>query len=204
MAGPIDGRLAISIAREAVELGLDHPGRYDDLATPFADRALPGAFEERRGLFVTLTRDPDDRLRGCVGFPFPAYPLRQAIPRAAWAAAEEDPRFPPVGRRELDGLKIEISILTPPEALRDRARRAAEVVVGRDGLIVERGEASGLLLPQVAVEEGWDPERFLSETCRKAGLPLGAWRRADTIVRRFRAELVRERSPRGPVEAHEL
>ena len=141
---------------------------------------------------------------GCIGFPLPIFPLRSAIPRAAWAAAEDDPRFPPVALADWTGLLLELSVLTLPESLRGGPERAHEVRVGLDGLIVESDGASGLLLPQVAVEQEWSADRFLSETCRKAGLPTDSWRSEGTTVRRFQAELFRERQPGGPVEAHAL
>jgi uncharacterized protein (TIGR00296 family) len=199
-----EGERAVRLAREAVEYGLAIGGRARDLAAPFRTVELPPWFDERRGVFVTFTRRRDGALRGCIGFPLPLYPLRSAIPRAAWAAASEDPRFPPVSKEELSTLLIELSVLTPPERLAGGPDRARQVRVGVDGLIVEADGANGLLLPQVAVEQGWEAERFLSETCRKAGLPPNAWRSEGTTVRRFQAELFRERTPGGEVESHDL
>jgi uncharacterized protein (TIGR00296 family) len=204
MVGREEGTRAVHLAREAVEHGLTSAGPIRDIAAQFRTVELPPWFEESRGVFVTLTGPHPGRLRGCVGFPLPHFPLRSAIPRAAWAAASEDPRFPPVTRAEFPRLIVELSVLTLPERLPGGADRAARVVIGRDGLIVESDGASGLLLPQVAVEWGWGPERFLSETCRKAGLPPSTWRSEGTTVRRFQAELFRERTPAGPVEAHVL
>lgn len=198
------GTRAVRLAREAVEYGLGRGRSVGDVAAPFRSVPLDPWFDESRGVFVTFTEALDGRLRGCVGFPRPVFALRAAIPRAAWAAASEDPRFPPVTRRELDRLRLELSVLTLPERLPSGPRVAEGIVVGRDGLIVEAEGASGLLLPQVAVEQGWGAERFLSETCRKAGLPKDAGTRAATHVRRFTAELFRERTPGGPVEAHAL
>ncbi|HEV2165897.1 MAG TPA: TIGR00296 family protein [Thermoplasmata archaeon] len=199
-----EGARAVRLAREAVEFGLANPGGFRDIAAPFRSTDLPAWFEEPRGVFVTFTRERDGKLRGCVGYPLPIFPLRRAIPRAAWAAATEDPRFPPIARAELAELLLELSVLSPPERLPGGPERALEVRVGRDGLIVEAEGGSGLLLPQVAAERSWSAVRFLSETCRKAGLPIGAWRSERTTVRRFSAELFRERRPNGPVEAHEL
>ncbi len=192
------------LAREAVEQGLAKRGASGDAAAPFRTLALSEWFDELRGVFVTFTQAGSGRLRGCIGFPLPIFPLRLAIPRAAWAAASEDPRFPPITTAELRDLRIELSVLTRPERLSRGADLVERVRVGTDGLIVEGDGTSGLLLPQVAVEEGWDAARFLSETCRKAGLPPGAWQRDGTTVRRFQAELFRELAPGGPVEAHAL
>jgi AmmeMemoRadiSam system protein A len=103
----------------------------------------------------------------------------------AVAAARDDPRFPPLGADELDDLEIEVSVLTPLV----RAQ-AADVVPGRDGVMVGRGGRSGVLLPQVAAHHGWDRERLLSEVCRKAGLPRDAWREEGTELQVFQAQVI--------------
>ena len=106
----------------------------------------------------------------------------------ALRAALEDPRFPPLAPAELPECVIEISVLTAPRPL----ERPEDVQVGRDGLIVEADGRSGLLLPQVATEWGFDREAFLAETCRKAGLPYDAWQRSETRVWVFQAEVFGE------------
>ncbi len=153
MVAPGEGTAAVRLARAAILAGLAHPDRRD-AAAPFRDTDLPAVFAEPRGVFVTIRRHPTNALRGCIGFPSPVYPLRVAIPRAAWAAAVDDPRFPPVAAEEMAGVTLEVSILTVPTvvASEPRAGLPGQVVVGRDGLIVDRSGASGLLLPQVAVE----------------------------------------------------
>lgn len=162
---------------------------------------LPAEFEERRGAFVTLKRFPSGELRGCVGYPLPTLALGSAVARAAIGAATEDPRFRPVRAEELGRLTVEVSVLTVPELVPgpDPSHRVAAVRVGRDGLIVEGFGTSGLLLPQVAPEQGWGPEEFLGGTCEKAGLPPDAWRDPGVRVYRFRAEVFAESSPRGDV-----
>ncbi len=196
-----EGTAAVRLARSAVREAVEHPDRRDP-AAPFRTASLPPLFESPRGVFVTLSRWPRGELRGCIGYPVPVYPLRVAIPRVAAAAALEDPRFPPVRPAELTALTVEVSLLTVPEPLpgADAAARRAAVRVGRDGLIVDRRGASGLLLPQVAPEQGWDAEQLLAGTCEKAGLPWDAWRSLDTSIRRFQAEVYHERSPDGAVE----
>jgi uncharacterized protein (TIGR00296 family) len=200
MVGAEEGGAAVRLARSAIGLGLAHPDQRD-AAAPFRDTELPPVLSEPRGVFVTLRRHPSNALRGCIGFPLPVFPLRVAIPRAAWAAAVDDPRFPPVGGADMDRITLEVSILTVPRAVDAEPRRdlPRQVVVGRDGLIVDRGGTSGLLLPQVAVEYGWDPVEFLAATCEKAGLPPDAWLRPGTTVRAFSAELFEETEPDGPV-----
>jgi AmmeMemoRadiSam system protein A len=128
-------------------------------------------------------------LRGCIGYVVAASPLYLAVIETAAAAAFEDPRFMPVNEAEEPHLQIEISVLSllapiPPE----------KVEVGRHGLMISYHGRRGLLLPQVPVEWGWDRERFLSETCRKAGLPADAWRRGAAIEA-FTAEVFSELSP---------
>lgn len=195
-------RQALELARGALERALG-PSPPDDPAAPFRTVPLPAVFEERRGVFVTVKRYPAGSLRGCIGYPLPVLPLRSGIPRAAVAAAIEDPRFPPVRSSELPRLVLELSVLTVPVPLasprpEDRVR---EVSVGRDGLIVEGYGASGLLLPQVAPEEGWSAEELLEGTCRKAGLRPGGWRDPRVTVRRFEADVFREPAPGGaPVD----
>ncbi len=191
------GFAAVHLARRALVASVRDGAGRDPVRALSAD-PLPESLNAARGVFVTLETYPSGRLRGCIGFPMPDFPLRLAIPRAAAAAALEDPRFPPVSTRELDGLTVEVSILTVPEPIPGPpTERATKVVVGRDGLIAEAGDRSGLLLPQVAAEQGWDSVEFLEGLCEKADLPPAAWRLASTEVRSFRAEVYRERRPGG-------
>ena len=141
---------------------------------------------EPRGVFVTLKRQ--GLLRGCIGTLLPELPLGRAILEMAEAAALQDPRFPPVRGLELPDMEIEISVLTPFEPVQD----PEAIEVGVHGLFIRRGDFSGLLLPQVPTEYGWDREEFLDQTCRKAGLPAGAWRDPETHIWRFSAEVFSE------------
>ena len=143
---------------------------------------------ERRGAFVTLKID--GRLRGCIGHVIGVAPLWLAVRDNAIAAAFEDPRFAPLEADELPLSRIEISALTPLCRV-----TANEIEVGRDGVLIERGRARGLLLPQVALEYGWDREAFLDHTCRKAGLEPGGWRDPDTVISTFSAEVFAEEDP---------
>lgn len=143
-------------------------------------------FGQQRALFVTLRRK--GQLRGCIGTLAPDGDLARTVPRFARRAAFEDPRFPPLALEELPECEIEISVLTPPE----RAQNAEEIEVGRDGLIIEASGRSGLLLPQVALEWGFDRETFLAEVARKAGLSPDAWRHPEAKVWRFQAEVFAE------------
>ncbi|MHB8095609.1 MAG: AmmeMemoRadiSam system protein A [Candidatus Aminicenantales bacterium] len=128
-----------------------------------------------RGAFVTLSIRGG--LRGCIGFIAPVLPLHRAVIQAAIDAAAEDRRFEPVSGEELDRLDYEISVLSPPADLSDPSR----IRVGTHGLIIEKDGRKGVLLPQVAVANGWDRGRFLEEICRKAGLPPNAWKKGAKL-----------------------
>jgi hypothetical protein len=132
-------------------------------------------FISERGAFVTLMKK--GRLRGCIGFIEPVYPLYQTVLRAAVYAATEDPRFNPVTPEELKDLDFEISVLTPLKKIDDPRL----IQVGKHGLVIAKGGQRGLLLPQVAVENNWNREEFLSQACLKAGLEENAWKKGAEI-----------------------
>jgi AmmeMemoRadiSam system protein A len=138
---------------------------------------------EKRGAFVTLHKH--GRLRGCIGYIVGVVPLIETVKQMAIAAAFEDPRFPPLQLEEFEHLNIEISVLTPLK----RVKEISEIKIGRDGLIVRKGFYQGLLLPQVAEEEGWDVETFLENTCLKAGLSPDSWKDPDTVIEKFSAQI---------------
>jgi len=166
----------LRLAREAIAA---HVG---GTAAPASDRS--GALARKGGAFVTLTIR--GALRGCIGRVAADEPLGDVVPSCAVAACG-DSRFDPVTAAELANLELEISLLGPLEAVAG----AADVEVGRHGLVVEQGWHRGLLLPQVATEHGWDRETFLAETCRKAGLPCDAWKQGARLWR-FEAEVFTE------------
>jgi len=145
--------------------------------------------KSRQGAFVSLHRG--STLRGCIGQIVPDRELHRIVADCAVSAATEDTRFPPITAVELSSLTIEISVLTPPRRVTD----PSEIEVGRHGIIVSRGYRRGLLLPQVATQYGWDREAFLSQTCRKAGLPESAWKEPDTVVESFEAQVFSEAQP---------
>jgi AmmeMemoRadiSam system protein A len=168
----------LDLARTTIEK------RLQGVPLPAPEPDVPVLLEPR-GAFVTLKIG--GRLRGCIGHVIGVAPLWRAVRDNAFAAAFEDPRFAPLGPDELPNTTIEISVLTPL-----RVATPEEVAVGRDGILVERGRARGLLLPQVAVEYGWDRTTFLDHTCRKAGLEPGCWRDPDTVISVFSAEVFGE------------
>ncbi len=145
------------------------------------------ALAEDRGAFVTLKKR--GQLRGCIGYVNPIKPLGEAVANLAVDAAIHDPRFPSLERSELDEVDIEISAMTPLEKITD----ASVVEVGKHGLYMKRGPYAGLLLPQVATEWGWGRERFLEQTCYKAGLGSGAWKDKETEIYIFSAEVFGEK-----------
>ena len=149
----------------------------------------PAALSEPSGAFVTLHRD--GQLRGCVGQVESPDSLADTVARAAINAALHDSRFPAVEAEEVESLEIEISVLSPPEPIAPGA-----ILVGRHGLLIVEGEHRGLLLPQVATESQWSLQRFLEETCAKAGLPRDAWREPSTRVLAFTAEVFSDTSVR--------
>jgi AmmeMemoRadiSam system protein A len=144
------------------------------------------AFGDPRAVFVTLRIG--DKLRGCIGTLAPEGDLSRTVPKFALRAAFEDPRFSGLASEELALCTIEISVLTAPRPLDD----PEEIVIGRDGLILEIGGRRALLLPQVAMEWGLDRTTFLGELSRKAGLPPDAWRDPGAKLWSFQAEVFAE------------
>jgi AmmeMemoRadiSam system protein A len=180
-------RTLLDVARRAVILAVESRELLEDLPD---DEALlqPGS------AFVTLHRL--GRLRGCVGQLASRDPLVSVVAYCAMAAALDDPRFAPMTPPELEGLAIEISVLSP---LVDTT--SDQIESGKHGLMVTRGEKRGVLLPQVAEQFGWTAERFLEETCLKADLDRDDWKQPGTRVQGFTAEIFSEAGfhadPRG-------
>ena len=136
------------------------------------------------GAFVTLKRQ--DRLRACCGVLGQPMKLSAALSDAARRTASEDSRFPTLSSIELPYLDLEVSLLydfQPVEA--QGVDRIGAVEIGKHGLVIQRGQQSGLLLPVVAVEHGLDAEGFLQQVCRKAGLPGTAWQDDETKLQVF-------------------
>jgi len=187
-------RILLRIAHQAIVCGLERQ--------PFAE--VPPLFPELlqpRGVFTTLylrtdqpgtlDRDPNSEphmephreLRGCVGYALPIAPLHRAVAETARAAAFDDSRFSPVTLEEVSRLEVSLSVLSRLFPIHPEA-----VEVGRHGLLISQGARRGLLLPQVPAEQSWDRKTFLEQTCRKAGLPLDAWRK-DATIEAFTAEV---------------
>ncbi len=144
---------------------------------------LSPKLNEHRGAFVCLHKG--EELRGCIGMIEAGAPLHETIKDMAIQAAFADPRFCPLAKEELGEIDLEISVLTPLELMND----PSEIEIGKHGLLIRQGYHSGLLLPQVATENGWDRMQFLEWTCRKAGLPKKAWKDPDARVYLFSADV---------------
>jgi uncharacterized protein (TIGR00296 family) len=180
-----EGAMAVRSARAAIE--------HVIARKPASARAQAPVFSEKRGVFVTLTKM--GVLRGCIGFPYPVMPLGEAVVHAAAAAALEDPRFPPVEKKELGDIRLEVTILTVPVPVEGSPENRPEsIVIGKHGLIARGMGRSGLLLPQVATEQGWDARTFLDHTCIKAGLPAQCWKRPSVEVLAFEGQIFSERA----------
>ena len=165
---------------------LEHLERQEPAGFPADSPAL----QEHRAAFVTWRKNTGE-LRGCIGEVIAQRSLVESIERMAVASGTQDPRFPPITAHELPHLTVEISALTPMTAI-----KPDDVEVGRHGLMISRGYHSGLLLPQVPLEQSWDREEYLRGLCAKAGLPSDAWQDTDTQLRSFEAEVWGEEEDR--------
>jgi AmmeMemoRadiSam system protein A len=165
---PDEERSLLELARRAIEHYFE---TGEDLHPPLDDPK----FRQKRGAFVTLKMDGE--LRGCVGYPLPYKPLAEAVAEMAVAAASQDSRFRPLTPKELARTKIEISVLSLPEPVKD----PKDVEVGRHGIIVSKGPNRGLLLPQVPLEHDWDRETYLRQGCLKAWLGPDEWKKGAKI-----------------------
>lgn len=174
-------RELLSLARNAVEACLGDAGRG------FSETSTAG-LKIGGGAFVSLHRG--DELRGCIGRILSSSPLYLTVQEMAVAAATQDFRFPALRPEELPEIDIEISVLSVPREISG----VGEIRVGEHGIIVRSGASSGLLLPQVATEYGWDAPTFLSHTCVKAGLAMDFWKWGQPRIEAFTAEVFSEKS----------
>ena len=143
--------------------------------------------DQSLGAFVSLHIDKD--LKGCIGYIVGFQPLHKTIEELAIAAAFNDTRFNPLSVDELDKVDIEISILSEPSEIKD----ISQIVVGKHGLIISSGAYRGLLLPQVAVEQGWDKEEFFYHACLKAGMNPKFVEKENCLIQVFEAEVFSEK-----------
>lgn len=170
----------LKLVRDTIKAKLE--GRSLPKFEPFTD-----ILKEPRGAFVTLHKH--DNLRGCIGYVEAIKPLWQSVQDMAIAAAFQDPRFPPLQADEYNDIDIEISVMSPIK----KVASIDEIEVGKHGIIIKKGFNQGLLLPQVATEQGWDRDTFLEHTCYKAGLYGDCWKKPDTEIYIFSAEVFSEK-----------
>ena len=192
-----DGVILVKTARKAVTEFLSNGNRMK------LESDLEEKFSFNSGVFVTLNNP--DGLRGCIGFPMPEKKLSHAIIEGAIAAATEDPRFPSVKTNELNDIVFEVTVLTPPVEIdvSDPTEYLEKIKVGRDGLIIKHSFSSGLLLPQVPVEYGWNVEEFLQHTCEKAGLARDTWKNESVKIEKFEGIIFKEETPNGVIVREE-
>jgi len=172
----VEKKELLSIARNAItEFVTDKKTIEVDMKNP--------KLRSDGAVFVTIKEKGS--LRGCIGHVQAIMPLYQSVIKNAIAASSSDPRFPPMTKDELQDIEIEISILSPMQKLKD----VKNIQIGKHGLVIRKGSQSGLLLPQVPIEQGWDRQTFLKQICAKAGLPEYAWKDAELYT--FTAEIIK-------------
>jgi AmmeMemoRadiSam system protein A len=175
----------LGLARKSVEYAVREGKAYEPAASPSE------LLNQERGAFVTLRKSGE--LRGCVGYTSPVKPLYLTVRDTATLAALRDSRFQPVSASELSQLEYEISVLSPLRRVLD----VRQIKVGQHGLLMKNGAHQGLLLPQVPVEERWDRQKFLEETCTKAGMRSGCWKDENTDIFMFTAVAFGENMPQA-------
>ena len=187
------GAKLVALARKTIESNFS-------IIKSKRDKVLQSEFNDYLGCFVTIHKD--GALRGCIGFPEPVMDLYSAIVEAAENAAFHDPRFPAVTKSELDSISVEVSVLTKPKRVdvRNPEHYLKYIQIGKDGLIIRETFSSGLLLPQVATEQGWDALTFLRQTCLKANLQPDDWQDFDRVrLYKFQSQVFGEAAPRGEI-----
>jgi AmmeMemoRadiSam system protein A len=182
----------LRFARRTIECYIHEAERVEPAAAELTEGVV-----EHRATFVTLRKGA--RLRGCIGSLAATKPLVLSVRDNAIRSAMSDPRFDPVSPAELAEIAIEISALGRGDTEDKpfiRVRSLDEIVIGRDGLMIELPDGpAGLLLPQVATERGWGREEFLGAVCKKAGLPDHAWKQSGIVLHRFTAQVFAESGP---------
>jgi AmmeMemoRadiSam system protein A len=180
----------LKLARDTINTFLTSGKKVDPARGGYE---LTPVMQRKLGAFVTLKKH--DQLRGCIGVIQETLPLCEAVVEYAIHSATQDPRFKPMTADEIGEVEIEISVMNPTADRMSpfqKVKDVSEIVIGRDGLLLRKGIAHGILLPQVPVEQGWDRDKFLEGICRKAGLPDGAWKNPDAELYRFSAQVFGE------------
>lgn len=192
-----EGTELVRLARTAVELYLKN-GKIINSTNKS---------NKKGGIFVTLyqldTSNSKKNLRGCIGYTVPSRNIHDTVVAAAINAATKDPRFIALGQEELDKVIFEVSVLTKPIPIQiDNTQKfLSEIVIGRDGLILESNYGSGLFLPQVPVEQRWTIYEYLTNLCYKAGAPVDTWKLPDSKLYKFHTMVFREKLPNREIYA---
>lgn len=156
---------------------------------------------KKAGIFVTLyqidSSNSEKKLRGCIGHTIPSWNIHDTVISAAINAATKDPRFIALSQEELENVIFEVSVLTKPTLIQVDNTKAyqSEIVIGRDGLLIESKYGSGLFLPQVPVEQKWTMAEYLTNLCYKAGAPVDAWKLPDSKLYKFHTIVFSEKLP---------
>jgi len=167
---------------------------------------------KKAGIFVTLyqtdTSNSEKNLRGCIGYTIPSQNIYDTVIAAAINAATEDPRFMTINQEELENTIFEVSVLTKPALILVDNTLAfqSEIIIGRDGLLLESKYGSGLFLPQVPVEQKWTISEYLTNLCYKAGAPADTWKLPDSRLYKFRSLIFTENLSNGEIHPknHEI
>lgn len=182
-----DKKNILSLARLAIE-SLFYSEKKEEMVKK---KKMVEKLGLNNGVFVTITKR--GHLRGCIGYILPVKEFSNLVVDAAISSATRDPRFDPLSKEELEEIEIEVSVLSEPKKIES----ISEIEVGKHGLIVRRGPYQGLLLPQVATEYNWDKLTFLQQTCIKAGLHPLDYKKEDTEIYTFTAEVFSESEIKG-------
>lgn len=189
-----EGALIVKTARAAVE-------KFFKNESLEPKKTKNKKLNEKHGVFVTIKNFPSHTLRGCIGFISPI-PLYEGVQHAAASAAFKDPRFPKLKKEELDNVTFEVSIMTEPTLVsgENSTELKKKIKIGQDGLMISNGPYSGLLLPQVPVEQKWNVDEFLYNLCYKAGMIPEFLEDKNTKLWRFQCQIFAESKPNGEVE----
>ena len=187
-----DGVILVKTARKAV-------AEYLTNNKKISNAIFNEKFNFNAGVFVTI--NDKSGLRGCIGYPLAIKKLSYALIDAAISASTNDPRFSPVKMNDLDDLVFEVTVLSDTEEISTNSPYEIldSIKIGRDGLIIENGFKSGLLLPQVPIEYNWSKEQFLNHTCHKAGLTNDSWKDIATKISKFQGMIFKEILPNGEI-----
>jgi uncharacterized protein (TIGR00296 family) len=189
-----EGTLLVKTARRSIEKFFNKDLEHE--------RTGNKRLNKKHGLFVTIRTFPSNDLRGCIGFISPM-PIYRSVQAAAVEAAFNDPRFSPLSKKELEHVTIEISIMTEPMLVPAETMKN-NIKIGKDGLIISNANYSGLLLPQVPVEQRWGIEEFLKGICQKAGMPFELLKDENTKLWKFQCQVFCECEPMGDVKEVKL